>query len=277
MSTIAFLWLLAVLLTVFWMALGGWFLYRAIRTRVGVLGNILLLAILLVFSFSAIYALVSWSTGPPLRGLWWVLLIGCAIMLAHPALRLVPLPMPSWVAGVFGSASHLRTTPPVTVINRMGITPGMTVVEVGAGQGHLSFVVARLLLPGGRLICIDIQPEMIEAIRVRLVDSGIENIETHVALAERLPAEISGVDLVLFVAVLGTVKDKQSALAEAFRVLRPGGAVSISELSNARHYCTQEEVKRWATHAGFSHLKTEGDTLGYTANFRKPPAAGETR
>lgn len=243
---------LAVLLTVFWLALAGWLLYRTVRARVGVLGNILLFAILLVFSFTAIYVLVLRNSGPPIRILWWTLLVGCAITLAHPAFRLLPFPTPSWVGAVFGSPLSIRVTPPVTVLSRMGIRPGMTVLEVGAGPGHLSLVVARLLLPGGRLICVDIAPEIIEALRLRVLESDIDNVETHVALAEKLPASIAGVDLVLFVAVLGAVRGKQSALAEAFRVLKPGGAVSVSELTSALHYCTKEEVKRWATQAGFT-------------------------
>jgi len=271
----AVLRLLAVLLTVFWLAVVGWLIYRAIRARVGVAGNILLFAIQIVLSFSAVYVLVLLNLASPLRVLWWIPLVGGTIALANLTLKALPFPTPLWLAALLGTPRRRRVTPPVTVISRMGISPGMTVVEVGAGSGHLSFEVAKLLVPGGRLMCIDIQPEMIEAIRTRIVGSGVDNIETYVALAERLPARISGVDLVLLVAVLGEVKDKHSALAEAFRVLKPGGALSISEFTDDPHYCPKEEVKHLAKQAGFEDWTTEGDALGYTASLRKPRAAAQ--
>jgi len=269
----AILLLIAIMLTVFWMAIVGWLLYRTIRARLGVAGNILLLAIQLVLSFCAIYVLVALSLATPLRILWWLVLVGSAILLAYITVRAFPFPTPPWLAAALGATRRLPAKLAGTAIGRMGLRPGMTVVEIGAGTGRLSFDVAKLLLPGGRLLCTDARPEAIQAIRTKVAGSGIENIETYVALVEQLPAGIADADLVLFVAVIGEVNDKQAALAEAFRVLKPGGVLSISEFHSGAYYCNKHEVKHWATQAGFEEGTTEGDTLGYTSNFRKPQSA----
>ncbi|MFO7675660.1 MAG: methyltransferase domain-containing protein [bacterium] len=269
------MYLAGAVLTVFWVALAGWLFYRAIRSRLGVAGNILLFTSLLVLGFTAVHGLVLLNPGPPLRILWWALLVGSVVALAHAVLRILPFPTPSWLAALLGDPLWRLPTLPVTVISRTGLRPGMLVVEVGAGSGRLSVEVARRLLPGGRLICIDIQPEMIRAITTRAADSGIDNIETHVALAERLPAGIAGADLVLFVATIGEVKDKQSALAEALRVLKPGGVLSVSEFTSDPRHCPKDEVKRLAKQAGFEELMTQNDAFGFTANFSKPRGAAD--
>lgn len=269
----ATLQLVATVLTVYWLALAGWLLNRALRARLGVAGKILLGLLPLAPGFTAVYVLILLNPAAPLRIVMWILLVGGTILAAYLTVRLFPSATPPWLAAVLGGPLRRRVTPPRTIISRMGISPGMTVVEVGAGFGHLSFDLAKLLQPGGRLICIDAKPEMIREIRTRAAASGVDNIEAHVALAGRLPAEISDVDLVLFVAVVGAVKDKPAAMSEALRVLRPGGALSIAEFTRDRHHCTPQEVKHLAMQAGFGESTTEGDALGYTIRFHKPQAA----
>jgi ubiquinone/menaquinone biosynthesis C-methylase UbiE len=73
------------------------------------------------------------------------------------------------------------------IIERVGIQPGETVLELGPGPGAFTIDAAERLGPQGRLIAVDIQPEMIPHVGERVRRAGLTNVETHIASAYELP------------------------------------------------------------------------------------------
>ncbi len=199
-----------------------------------------------------------------------VALVFVWLALAKLLARVFPFPMPHRVSFILESWPRRITMPARTTLNRMGLAPGMVAVEVGPGTGYFTFEVAKRLKPGGRLVCVDVQPQMIERIREKIAHYGADNIETYVASAEKLPLEDSGADFLFLISVLGEVKEESAVLTEAYRVLKPAGVLSVSEFLPDPHYRTKSEVRRLASGAGFEPVSVKGNFFVYTANFRKP-------
>ncbi|MEX0675630.1 MAG: class I SAM-dependent methyltransferase [Pirellulales bacterium] len=157
-----------------------------------------------------------------------------------------------------------------TTLERLRLKPGQTILEVGPGPGRLLVPASFRVLPGGRAIGVDIQFKMIELLKRRAAKSGVTNLTTLVgdATALKLPGE--SVDLAYLCTVLGEIPDRAAALAECYRVLKPGGALSITEIMGDPHYQTRAKVERLAKQAGFEPKLIEGGFRSYTASFRKP-------
>jgi SAM-dependent methyltransferase len=155
------------------------------------------------------------------------------------------------------------------VLDRIGIQPGERVLELGPGPG--AFTVGAALCAGanGRLIAVDIQPEMIAQVEQRVQEAGLTNVETHVASAHHLPLDDGSVDRAFLVTVLPEIPDPRRALAELYRVLRPGGALSITEEFSDPDYLFLPETIRLVESAGFRFEERYGNLWVYTANFRK--------
>jgi len=155
------------------------------------------------------------------------------------------------------------------VLGHVGIQPGERVLELGPGPGSFSVEAARLAEPGGSLIAVDIQPQMIAALEKRAQKAGVSNIETHVAGALDLPLEDRSVDRAFLVTVLPEIPDRHRALLELSRVLRPGGVLSITEEFLDPDYPLARTTIRWAREAGFELAERHGNWFVYTLNFRK--------
>lgn len=159
-------------------------------------------------------------------------------------------------------------------LDRAGLRSGETVLELGPGPGAFTVDAARRVGPEGRLIAVDIQPEMIAQVETRVREAGLNNVETYVAGAYDLPIDDSTVDRAFLITVLPEIPDPARGLREIYRVLKPGGVVSTTEEFLDPDYPRRKTTFAWARAAGFELAAYYGNWWNYTLNFRKP-AAGD--
>ncbi len=157
-------------------------------------------------------------------------------------------------------------------LDRMGIGPGMTVVEIGPGPGRLLLPAARRVLPGGKAIGVELQQGMLNKIRRKLVLSNPGNIELILADATQPVLPRESADLIFLCTVLGEIPDRTTALRNCFDALKTGGRLSITEIVFDPHYQSRAKVAELTRGVGFEPEEVTGNWRRYTANFRKPQA-----
>ncbi|MEJ2732864.1 MAG: methyltransferase domain-containing protein [Anaerolineae bacterium] len=155
------------------------------------------------------------------------------------------------------------------VLERIGIRRGERVLELGPGPGAFTVGAARHAGPSGRLIAVDIQPQMIAQVEQRVQAEGLTNVETYIASAHHLPLDDESVDRAFLITVLPEIPDRARALAELHRVLRPEGVLSITEEFYDPDYLFPLETIRLVEGAGFHLVERLGGLFVYTANFRR--------
>ena len=150
-----------------------------------------------------------------------------------------------------------------------GLQTGETVIDLGSGGGIDCFLAARRVGPGGRVIGVDMTPEMIDRARAAARKGGFQNVEFRLGEIENLPVADGTVDAVISNCVINLSPHKGRVFQEAFRALKPGGRLLVSDivLNGELPPQVRENVELWAGCVAGAMLEQEYLQLIREAGF----------
>jgi SAM-dependent methyltransferase len=111
------------------------------------------------------------------------------------------------------------------------LKPGENVVDCGSGAGTDSLIAARTVAPTGHVIGVDMTPDMLDKARRSAAETGLTNVEFRDGYLEALPVPDDWADVIISNGVLNLVPNKDAALAEMYRVLKPGGRLQLADIA----------------------------------------------
>jgi ubiquinone/menaquinone biosynthesis C-methylase UbiE len=153
-------------------------------------------------------------------------------------LALVPASAVEWALGV---ANHIR---------HADIEPGETILDLGCGGGIDAVLAARRTGASGRVLALDFLPQMLERTATAAAEAGLDNVETVEGEIDAIPLPGDSVDHVVSNGVVNLAPRKARVLAECARVLRPGGKLTLADLTVDDEELPPEILTNPATWAG---------------------------
>jgi arsenite methyltransferase len=136
---------------------------------------------------------------------------------------------------------------------------GETVLDLGSGAGADVLISARRVGPSGKAIGLDMTDEMLELARANARDAGVDNVEFVKGYIEDIPLAEGSVDVVISNCVINLSADKRKVLAEAARVLRPGGRFAVSDViaDPDMDEATRADMQQWTGCVAGALTRTE--------------------
>ena len=155
---------------------------------------------------------------------------------------------------------------------------GETVLDLGSGPGLDCFLAAEKVGINGKVIGVDMTPEMLERARANAEKSSWSNIEFRLGEIENLPVADNSVDVVISNCVINLSPDKQRVFSEAFRVLKPGGRMMVSDVVLSRRLpdFIKDSADAYIGCISGAITKNEYIEAVKSAGFREVSIAGET-
>ncbi len=202
-----------------------------------------------------------------MTALLWILGILVAIVVFSRLRSLLhPSAFPPWLTPILELPWRNRDRS----LERCGLHPGERVLEIGPGAGWLSEAAIEKLGADGRLVCLDVQVEMLRKVRARL---GARTPGLVQASGSRLPFRDGAFDRAFLIHVLGEIPDKPCAVAELQRVIRPGGELAVEEGLPDPDYIRAAVLRQLVTAAGFQAGERFGGWVDYVQRFTRAPRA----
>jgi ubiquinone/menaquinone biosynthesis C-methylase UbiE len=156
------------------------------------------------------------------------------------------------------------------IVKGLDVTPGMTVIDLGCGPGRLTLPLAAAVGAAGKVVAVDLQPEMLAKAEARCRSAGLANVEFRPAKLGAGELPTGPFDRAVLITVLGELPDKRAALAEVFQVLRPGAVLAVTELITDPHFQSRRSVIALASEVGFRVKTQTGGALSYTLYLERP-------
>ena len=140
------------------------------------------------------------------------------------------------------------------LVTALWLKPGMVVADIGAGTGYLARRMAPAVTPGGKVLAVDLQPEMVAMLQTMVRQSGLTQIQPLLAAGDDVKLPTSSVDLAIMVDVYHELASPYEVLASIIRALKPGGQLVFVEYRaedpnvpiKALHKMSEAQIKREA-------------------------------
>lgn len=182
------------------------------------------------------------------------------------------IPFPAWLSWLFldNPIAEVFINTPKT-IDRIGLCSGEHGIDIGCGSGRLAIPAAKKVGVSGSIVAFDIQPEMLELAQQKANQAHLSNIVFHCGdITTDNTFSPNSFDRVWLVTVLGEIPEQIAALKNIYRLLKPGGVLSITEIFGDPHYQTKNTVLKLGRQIGFEPYRYWGNVLSFTQNFIKP-------